>query len=111
MIFPGRILTRRKRKRRMARITISLMLKGFGYFLTKEEEEEEEEEEEAAKSMVGYFFSDGVVSEAGGGLTCCRRVSREGEGAKEGLDNYFFGEIIPVGDGGGGRLGGEPEGG
>ena len=97
----------------MARITISLMLKGFGYFLTREEEgeEEEEEEEEAAKSMVVYFSSDGVVSEAGGGLTGGRRVSREGEGAKEGLDNLFFGEIIPVGDGGGGRLGGEPEGG
>ena len=30
----------------MARITISLMLKGFGYFLTREEEEEEEEEDD-----------------------------------------------------------------
>ena len=77
MIFPGRILTRRKRKRRMARITISLMLKGFGYFLTKEEEEERK----AAKSMVGYFYSDSAVSEASGGLAGVRRVSREGEDA------------------------------
>ena len=89
----------------MARITISLMLKGFGYFLTKEEEEKRE----AAKSMAGYFYSDSAVSEASGGLAGVRRVSREGEGAVQDLDNYFFREIIPVGDGGGGRLGGEPE--
>ena len=75
--FPGRILTKRRRGRRMARITISLMLKGFGYFLTKEEEEERK----AAKSMAGYFYSDSAVSEASGGLASVRRVSGEGEGA------------------------------